>query len=342
MRVAASIIVFIVFVALMGSCSQSMAQDLQPTPLPTATNISSIDIAATMMQVDISSKATQQALQIQQTATANILGVTSTVQAAGTEQAVTQQARIDAQATDAQSRRDAQATQARIDFEATQAQAARDAKATEAQARLDLQATQQAQSTATAYMATAAILPTADSLTMTAISQEIILRNNEVELSNQHIRDQKQTTLIRNFLVPSVIVIIVIVLALAIIRNSRTRIVTNENGEIDAILHDNKRVIRPRLMAGPVIEMGKITTMPALVAPVEQAEVTRRAQAVEALAVMPAEPARSGAEIYTSAFGAGGQPQDRYEVLDSENMPPAGLIDGEAVKAVEKDWNDGK
>jgi hypothetical protein len=299
-----------------------------------------MDIAATMMQVDIASKATQQALQIQQTATANILGVTSTVQAAGTQQAITQQARIDAQSTDAQMRRDAQATQARIDFEATQAQAQRDVQATDAQARLDLQATQQAQSTATAYMATAAIQPTTDSLTMTAVSQEIILRNNEVEMSNQHIRDQHMTTLTRNFLMPSVLLIAVIVLALVLVRNSRTRVVTDEDGHVEAILHDNSRIVRPRLMPGPVIEIGKVTSMPILVAPQEQAEVTKRAQGVDALAVMPAEPARSGADLYASVFGTPQTVRPRYEFIEGEDMPPAGLIDVEALKAVEKDWKD--
>jgi len=313
-----------------------------PAPLPTATNLSPIDIAATMMVVDIASKATQQALQIQQTATSNVIGMTVTVQVAGTQQAVTQQARQDAIATDQQARRDAQATQARLDFESTQAQAQRDAQATAAQARLDLQATQQAQATGTAYVATAAVLPTRDSLTATAVAQEIVIRNNEVELSNQHVRDQQMTTWVRNFLVPAVIVIAVSVLALAIIRSSRSKIITNEAGDVEAILHDNTRVIRPRLMPGSVIEMnGRETTMPMLVASTEQAEVTKRAQAVEALAVMPAEPARNGMDVYASAFGASRQ-APRYEIIEGDVLPPVGLLDDEALKAVEKDWNNGQ
>lgn len=338
MKIIASFIGIMALLAVMASCSSSMAQEMQPTPLPTASNIGPVDIAATMMQVEIASKATQQSLQIQQTATANVLGVTATMQAASTQQAVTQQARIDAQATDAQARRDAQATQARIDADATQAQANRDAQATQAQARLDLQATQQSQATATAYMATAAIQPTADALTMTAVSQEIILRDNAVELSNQHIRDQQMTTLTRNFLLPSVILIAVVVLALAIIRSSRTRVVTNEDGGVEAILHDNTRVIRPRLMPGAVIDIrGRETTMPLLVAPSEQAEVTKRAQGVEALAVMPSEPARGAADVYSSIFNVGSV-RPRYEVLEGDDLPPAGVIDAEGMKAAESDW----
>ena len=341
-KIAAVLIVSVVVLAFLGSCASSLSESMQPTPLPTVTNLGPIDIAATMMQVDIASKATQQALQIQQTATSNVMGMTVTVQVAGTQQAVTQQARQDAIATDQQARRDAQATQARMDFEATQAQAQRDAQATAAQAKLDLVATQQAQATATAYLATAAIQPTSNALTATAVAQEIVIRNNEVELSNQHVRDQQMTTLVRNFLVPAVIVIAVSVLALAIVRSSRSKIITNEAGDVEAILHDNTRVIRPRLMPGSVIEMyGRDTTMPQLVAPTEQAEVTKRAQAVEALAAMPAEPARNGMDVYGSAFGAPRQ-TPRYEVIDGDVLPPAGLLDDEALKAVEKDWNNGQ
>ena len=341
-KIAAVLILSVVVLAFLGSCAQGMFESMQPTPLPTATNLGPIDIAATMMQVDIASKATQQALQIQQTATSNVMGMTVTVQVAGTQQAVTQQARQDAIATDQQARRDAQATQARMDFEATQAQAQRNAQATAAQAKLDLVATQQAQATGTAYVATAAVLPTRDSLTATAVAQEIVIRNNEVELSNQHVRDQQMTTLVRNFLVPSVIVIAVSVLALAIVRSSRSKIITNEAGDVEAILHDNTRVIRPRLMPGSVIEMyGRETTMPMLVASTEQAEVTKRAQAVEALAVMPAEPSRNGMDVYGSAFSMTRQ-APRYEVIEGDVLPPAGLLDDEALKAVEKDWNNGQ
>lgn len=337
------ILIMLVF-GLLAACVNSVAdmtaaQTATPTLAPT--NVGPVDIAATMMQVEIASKATQQALSIQQTATQQVLGITATMQVGATQAAYTQQARVDAIATDQQGRRDAQATQARIDFEATQQQANRDAEATQAQARLDLQATQQAQATATAYMSTAAVLPTVQAFTATAISQEILLRNNEVELSNQHIRDQQMTTLVRNFLTPAVIIIAVVVLSLAIIRKSRSNIVTNEDGQVEMVIHDNTRLIRPRLMPGPVVEMyGNQTTMPMLVAPAVQAEVTKRAQGVDALSVMPSEPSRNGMDLYGAVFGNGGQQQARYEVLEGDVLPPSGLMDGEAVKAVEKDWND--
>jgi hypothetical protein len=80
--------------------------------------------------------------------------------------------------------------------------------------------------------------------------------------------------------------------------------------------------------------------MPMLSSPKEQSEVTRRAQAIRALGVMPVQPTASGAGAFNDAFSISKKRDEAFEIMDGEEMPPAGLMDAEALKATEQDWKD--
>lgn len=328
-----SILFALVF--LLTACGKSA----DATPTPTATNISPVEIAGTMMQVQLAAEATQQAVQVQMTATAQIVGVTSTHEAYQVALAVTQQARQDAQATAEQRRFDIQATQQRIDADATQEQARRDADATAVQSRLDLQATQQAAGTATAFTITQTAIPPAATLTQIANQQDILLRNNEVQLSNLAVEQQRQKNT-PEWVLPMLVVVVGLVAGSKYLYDhSRVREVKNDDGEVELLILNGKTGIRPRLMAGPVIELDDEISMPQLSAPAEQARVTERAQAVEAIKSMPASTTAQAAGTFNKYFGR--QQDDLpFDVIDAEDAPPAGLLDGESLKSLNKDWKE--
>ena len=311
-----------------------------PIGTGTPTNISPVEIAGTMMQQNLAAEATKQAVSVQMSATAQIIGVTSTSYAVATQAAITQQARMDAQATSDQIRRDAQATQARIDADATQAQQRMDMEATQVQARLDVQATQQMSATQTAFPMTAAAIPTANALTMIANQQDITLKNDQLELSRLAVEQQRQKNT-PEWLVPFLIaVLFAIVGAIFVIRYSRVREIKNDSGDLEMLIMDGKRGIRPQLLTGPVLDMGEDTiTVPLLASSVEeQAKVTERAQAIDAIKNMPAQTTPQASNTFNKYFGA--QRTDMFEVIDGEELPPAGLLDGETLKSLNKDWKE--
>jgi len=314
--------ILFVLVFLLTACGQY--EGAAPTP----TNISPVEIAGTMMQVQLAAEATQQAVQVQMTATAQVVGVTSTYEAYQVALAVTQQARQDAQATAEQKRLDIQATQQRID-----------ADATAVQSRLDLQATQQAAGTATAFTITQTAIPPAATLTQIANQQEILLRNNEVQLSNLAVEQQRQKNT-PEWVLPMLVVVVGLVAGSKYLYDhSRVREVKNDDGDVELLILNGKTGIRPRLMAGPVIELDDEISMPQLSAPAEQARVTERAQAVEAIKSMPTSTTPQAAQTFNKYFGR--QQDDLpFDVIDAEDAPPAGLLDGETLKSLNKDWKE--
>lgn len=308
---------------------------------PTPTNISPVEIAGTMMQFQLASEATQQAVQMQLSATAQIVGITSTSEAFAVQQAVTQQARQDAQATAEQHRLDIQATQQRIDADATQEQARRDVEATQVQTRLDIQSTQQAGSTATAGVMTMTAIPPAGTNTAIALQQQVILANNQVQLSNLQVEQQSQKNT-PEWVIPYFVALVALVAGVLYLRSySRVREVKNEDGEIQLLLIDHKRSIRPQLLTGPVLDLDGEVSMPMLTSPAEQARVTERAQAIEAIGKMPTATTPQAAQTFNKYFG-NNQQDLPFEVIDAEDAPPAGLLDGETLKSLNKDWKEAK
>ncbi len=311
---------------------------------PTPTNISPVEIAGTMMQFQLASEATAKAVEVQLSATAQVIGITSTAEAVIVQAAITQQARQDAQATAEQKRLDIQATQQRIDADATQEQARRDADATAVQARLDLQATQQAVGTATAFTITQTALPPAMTMTHIYNVQDIQLRDNEIQLSDLAVQQQSEKNT-PEWVIPYFVLIVAMCAgAYYLYKQSQTTVIKNEDGGVDVLVFDDKfgkRVTVPKLFTGPVLDLGDGLSMPQLVAPAEQARVTERAQAVEAIKNMPTATTPQAAQTFNKFFGS--QQEDLpFDVIDAEDAPPAGLLDRETLKSLNKDWKEAK
>jgi multidrug efflux pump subunit AcrA (membrane-fusion protein) len=297
------------------------------------------DVALTLLADKVNAEATQAVVNMHFTATGQVLNATATQQQAYLQATGTQQARIDADATSAQVRRDVQATQSRIDADATQAQARVDAQSTADQARLDLQATQQASGTQTAFSITQTAIPPAATLTQIANGQNIIIANNQVELSNLAVQQQTQKNT-PEWLIPySLVVLAAIGGLLYLYSQSRVREIKNGDDEVELLILDGKRAIRPKLLSGPVLDLDDVVTMPMLTSPIEQAKVTERAQAVEAIKSMPVSTTPQAAQTFNKYFGS--QREDLpFDVIDAEDAPPAGLLDGETLKSLNKDWKE--
>lgn len=297
------------------------------TSTPTPAGVGPVDIAGTMVQQQVAAQATSNSISIQMSATAQVIGVTSTQYAYATQAAVTQQALVYAQATSDQARQDAQATQARIDFEATQQQAHRDAEATSQQARLDVESTMQAGGTQTAFAITQTAIPPANTMTAIANNQAIALADNEVKKSNLEVEQQQQKNSVE-WITPYLIALVATVVgAIFVMRYSRVREVKNDDGEVELLLIGGNTAIRPKLLGEPVVILeGEEVKAAPISDPAEQAEVTRRAQAVDALKNMPVNPTGQAAQTFNHFFD---QPQQRpkIEVLDDGQLPRVILDD---------------
>lgn len=287
-----------------------------PPPVPTETPNPG-EIALQMVQQQMAAEATQQVVGLQFSATAQVIGATSTAQAYVTQEAITAQARMDAQA-----------TQQRLDAEATADQA-----------RLDLQATQQAQATSTAYMMTAVVLPTHQYWTQQAVEQDIVIATNEVEISNLDVERRQQTNTLDWVVKYSVIVALTIGLLLLTRIYFKVREIKNADGDVELVIFDNEKAIKPALLPKPIL-MLETGDMPDVTDAREQSEIVRRDQGIKALANMPVSPTAQGTQTFNHFFGGdAAQPAKPFEIIDAESIP-AGLLDGEALKAIEKDWRE--
>lgn len=333
-----------VLIAILALVSASIACN-SSTPTPSAA-----DVALTMIGDKVNAEATQAKFESIAQVTAQVAGATATQQAVWSQATQVQQERFDAQATAAkaeanvqataqQARMDAQATQQRIDTEATQQQARLDLEATVQQSRLDLVATQQASGTATAWSVTQAIIPLHDSWTQQAVQKDILLATNEVELSNLKVKQQQDTNIVQ-WLVPMLIAIVLTFAGIRYFSNAaRVREVKDADGNTDALVIDNEQVIIPRLLPKPVLllETGE---MPDMTDRKEQAEIVKRDQGIRALEVMPERPIDQAIDTYSQMFG--GQRDMPFDVIDAEDTPPAGLIDGQSMQSLNKDWKEAK
>jgi hypothetical protein len=171
-----------------------------------------------------------------------------------------------------------------------------------------------------------------------ANQQAIILQNNEIQQSNLEVEQQRQKNTVE-WAMPFIIAFMAaLVGAVFVIRYSRTREIRDEDGGVQVLVLDNKNVISPKLLAGPVLDV-QAMTMPQLVDPAEQRTVTMRAQTVEALKAIPVDPSKNAMPLFADVFGQKKQ-EDAFEIIEGETLPPAGLMDGEAVKSLDKDWKE--
>ena len=258
------------------------------TGTPTPVQNSPLELAATMAMAQVNSVATQQAIGISYTSTAWAVQVTRDVQSTQQAAAATDQARRDAQATEAQARRDTEATAMIIHMQAT-----------EERYRLDQANTQSAGATAVWDSFTqTAVYPHA-TLTAIAVNQQIAIATNEVERSNLEVKREQANNLFKS-LGPYLLAILLVLSAVVwIIRKSRLHIITDDDGNVELAVFDNRHAVRPRLMSGPLITIdATAVSMPLLTDAETQREVTRRAQTVEALAAMPtSDPTKTAASV---------------------------------------------
>jgi hypothetical protein len=264
---------------------------------------------------------------------------------------------VDAAATSEQKRADAQATQSRMDIEAraTQARMDMDAQATQAslamqatqarddanakQARIDAQSTSDSLATATFTSMTLTAIPPHATLTQIAVDNQIVISTQEVERSALTLKQARDTNVIQ-WLIPTIIALFLAAVAgLYAYNQSRIREIRDEDGTVQVFVFDNKTVTKPSLLAGPVLDL-TTNTMPQISSPQEQSEVTRREQAIKALAAMPVRPTANGTGTFNEVFSTPQKREDAFEIVDGDTLPPTGLLDGEALKSLEHDWKE--
>lgn len=289
------------------------------TPTP---NVNPAEIAMTMAAQKMDAEATKMRIDIQYTATAQVIEATRSVEGTQAAVAVTEQFRQDAAATDQQFRRDAASTEQRRrndaaateqrirDDEATQ-QARRDTEATVEQDRQNVIGTGTAQMQATWNAATLQVQPTHDLWTQQAVVMEQALATNKVELSNLNVKQQSDKNTLEWFIPFLLAIGFSSTVILVMIRRSRTKeIVNQETGKVEVVVLDSHTWIRPQLLTGPVLDLrGKTPSVPMLADAETQNEVTRRAQAVEALQAMPTQaPTANAAGMMNSVFSQESKP----------------------------------
>lgn len=310
-----------------------------PTPNPA-------EVVMTMLADKVKAEATQAAVNQVFTATQQIIAVTAT-----------QQARIDAMATSGQERMDA---------EATAEQTRRDAIATDQQGRLDGIATANAQgtqsfigtSTAGAQTAiwdaitvqaiptnaaatefwngqTMTMAPTSIQYTATAIGNISTVQGNDVQFSNLKVKQQGEKNTIEWVWPIALGGILVCGLFAYAWNSSKHRVITDEDGDVQLVI-ENKQVIRPQLMAKPLLLLID-NKMPDLATPEEQSQVTKMAQIADIVEAMPASPSTDGMAMLNQFM----QPNsDPFEIVEDAEQLPAGMVDGDTLQALNKDWKE--
>ena len=293
------------------------------TPTPSAA-----DVAMTMIGDQVNAQATQAKFASIAEVTAQVAAATSTQQAVWVQATQSQQARLDseataakadanAQATSYQARMDAQATQQRIDLEATQVQARLDAESTAEQARIDALSTQQAAGTSTAFVITQTAIPPMNTMTAISQSQDIQLKENEVQLSSVKVKQQWDTNVIQ-WLVPMLFAIAAAYVGARYLANvSRVREVKDAEGNTDVLIFDNEKLIATKLMPKPILMLVD-NEMPDVTHPSEQSEIVRREQGIRALEVMPERPTDYALDTYADMFH--GPQRDQLPTI--EFVPP--------------------
>lgn len=317
--------IMLLFVLLM-IVSLACAENTAPLATPTVAGPNPAEIAATMLANQVGAAATSQSVNLQLTATAYVIVATQTAQQASAYAIATQQARRDAEATSEQKRSDIAATQQRKDIEATAIQS-----------HIDERNTQSALATQPwDDMTKAAVYPHA-TLTQMAVNNAIVINTQDVARSGLQLKQQQDTNVIQWLVPTSLAVLAGIVGAAFVFNRAQLREIKDEDGNVELLILKNQKAIRPRLMPRALLELGEddIIDVPAA----EQAEVVKRAQAIDALAAMPIAPTQAGVQNFNATFWQ--QKQDpRFALLSEGDMPPAELLNTESLKSIEGDWKD--
>jgi hypothetical protein len=323
------IIYFVLLLFLLTACAGETIATATPTTTPNPG-----EIALQMIQQQMNAEATSQVVSLQLQATQQVIGATATANQIIVEQGQTQQARQDAIATADQGRRDAAATQARQDTIATaERQQVIDQQSTQ-QAIIAMQNTQSADATATFTSMTLTAIPPHATLTQMAINNDIVINNQNVEKATLDLQKAKDTNKI-SWQIPLLIALVMLGAGvLWVIRKSRWNAFVDDDGRVLGFGHDDK-YINPRLLTGPVLDLktGEVKESTP-----EQVRVTERAQIIEALAVMPEQTTKGAAEVFNKYFGE--KQAAPYEIVDGDLLPPAGLLDAQALKSIENDWTE--
>ena len=328
-----------VFMLMIVACDTGYAPTAATPTVPTVVNPG--EIALTMIMQKADAEATQMMVNVQLTATGQIVNATATAQAYQFGIATNEQARQDVQATDARQRQDAAATEQRRREDAAATQARMDAVSTAEQDQRNVIGTATAQQAAIWNGMTMQAAPTHDMWTKQAVEQEQIIATNQVELSNLEVKRQQQSNTLQALGPYAVAFIAIVVAAIVMLRYSRTREIKNEEtGVIEAIVLDNQTMIRPQLLPGAVLNLGKQPSVPLLTDSENQAEIVRRSQGVEAIrAIPPGTSPQVMGDLLSNILG-GSDPAPRFQILNPSEAPPAQLLDANALKSLDQDWKD--
>lgn len=318
-------LMLIFFPLLLTACGGANYPYGTPTPTPNPG-----EIALSMLQQQVAAIATEQVVGLQFSATAQILGVTSTAEQLRVYNTQTEQARMDAQATDAQARKDAQATQARVDSDAATRQAIENSRIATEQAVIAIRQTQNADATATFTVMTLTAIPPHATLTQMAVDNQIIVNSQNVEQSALDLQRARDTNKI-SWMVPLLAALTALGAGLLwVVRKSRWNAFSDEDGKLLGFGFDEKYV-NPRLLTGPVLNL---KTNEVSGSSPDQIEVTKRAQIVEALSVMPEQPTTAAANVFNKYFGQQDVKRPVIEVVKPEQIGDSILneIEGQIVE----------
>ena len=272
------------------------------------------ELAYMMAQREMEAKIALQELSIQSTGTAFIIGVTAT----------NARQQIDQAATKEQQRVDILEAQRRE--QAIQATAAENKIIT---------ATAAAKTQVIAEITLSAI-PTSAALTATKIAGQIVVDANNVEASNLDTEKKRDTNKISWQIPIALAMCFTLLLSLWIWRTSRWNVILDGNGEFQGYGF-NDRFVKPALLTGPVLEMGKReVSVPVVADPETQKEVVINNQRIEALKALSEVSPVSGFQSYQSLFNQA--PQGEFDVINAETIP-AGMGD-EDISSLDNDWNE--
>jgi hypothetical protein len=308
------VFLFLLLGMAMLACEGSVISMATPMPAPNP-----LDIGATMMAAQMAAKATEQSIGLQFTGTAQVFSLTATIQAIGTQEAVKQQARADARA-----------TQQRLDAEATQEQAKRDQQSTatyeafmahQTMTQQSFQVTSTAQmiGTQTAYPQTEQASEATQAMAVVYGKAQEIEVNAKAKSVEYALERERVTNMIRAWVPWMGFVIVLGVLAVVALQNSRTRVVQKDAfGALPGLVLEGVAIDMDSLTSARLLTDGSVEFKQ------HDDKITERKQQVEMVRAMPA----GRPEVVDKIFELNsGRKTPVVEVIESETMSRAMLDD---------------
>ena len=300
---------------------------LTSTPVPTVYGTATMNVqeySATMIAQEQANNMTQQAQELA-FEREKLLAEQRAEQAKGTAAA----AERTAQAVDAIWTANAQATnqQATANAQATSQRATEQAQATAtAQMLVYIQGTQAAQA-----QETARVEPTHALWTATAIAIENRIKEGQARDVELSVRRAEMSNGLRAYGPWVIIAFLMVVTSDGFKKWLKTRVFArDEHGKMPLVTMETdngkKIVMRPDLMTSPTLaidDRGNIE-QPITADPGEQSEVTRRAQAIEAIPMVPQPYAKQGVKMVNTEFGGG---QEKPQIFIRNNPALSPVID---------------